>query len=513
MNAAPKARSSTKALNNGIAVPGYPLGLTGGPMRSTSLYLGLLAGLCLLFADIEVINASPGLELQAMGQGLINPRLGDYSDLLISLANTLSFALQGMGLAVLCGFFMALAYRRWWVRAFCAFIRAIHELFWALIFIQLFGLSALTGLLAIALPYAGTLAKIYGELFEETSPEARDNLLKVKSLSAFFYTTFRQAWPALAAYTRYRFECALRATVILGFVGLPTLGFHLESALSEGLYHEAAGLLYVLLLLIASQRWWLRKRLVIFYLLTSIAWLPPSAIFSWQNIVRFFCEDIIPAPLRDGSVNGLASWLSLLWQQQLWPGVSHTFILSQGALLFTALVALLVFPLNSSQFFSSVARRCGGGLLLVGRTLPEYLLAFVALLILGPSMLPAIIALALHNGAIIAHLLARFSEQLSLRDDACKGINRYAYEVLPRLYCQFLAILFYRWEVIVRESAILGILGIATLGFYIDSAFEEFRFDRAALLIFASALLNMTIDAVARFLRRRLHLKTHGEFN
>ena len=30
--------------------------------------------------------------------------------------------------------------------------------------------------------------------------------------------------------------------------------------------------------------------------------------------------------------------------------------------------------------------------------------------------------------------------------------------------------LFYRWEIILRESAILGILGVYTLGFYVDSA-------------------------------------------
>ena len=49
-------------------------------------------------------------------------------------------------------------------------------------------------------------------------------------------------------------------------------------------------------------------------------------------------------------------------------------------------------------------------------------------------------------------------------------------------------------------------LGISTLGFYIDSAFEEFRFDRAFALILASALINLLVDALARALRRRLHL-------
>ena len=480
-------------------------------LRSTSFYIAVIAGICLLLADIEIISPSPWQEFKAMGQGLISPHIVSYAELFNGVANTLSFALQGMAVAVVAGFFLALAYRHWWVRGFCAFIRAIHELFWALIFIQCFGLSPLTGLLAIALPYAGTLAKVYGELFEETSPQPRANLPNSKSLSTFFYTTLPLAWPALSHYTRYRFECALRSTVVLGFVGLPTLGFYLETALSEGLYREAAGLLYVLLLLIVSQRWWFRKALLPVYLLVAVVCLPPSASFNWQTMTQFFTEDIIPQPLRTASGDGIGSWLVFLWQQQLWPGLFNTLVLSQIALFFTALLALLAFPFSSPLFVGPLVRGGSAGLLVIARTLPEYLLAFVALLLWGPSMLPAIVALALHNGAIITHLIAGFSEQVCLRDDTSKGVNRYAFEVLPRLYRQFLAILFYRWEVILRESAILGILGIATLGFYIDSAFEEFRFDRAALLILASALLNMAVDTLARYLRRRLHLVTTAD--
>ena len=145
------------------------------------------------------------------------------------------------------------------------------------------------------------------------------------------------------------------------------------------------------------------------------------------------------------------------------------------------------------------------------RTLPEYLLAFIGLLILGPSMLPAILALGIHNGAIIGHLLGRYTEEFNLRADASRGITLYFYEVLPRIYRQFLAFLFYRWEVILRETAILGILGIATLGFYIDSAFETFRFDVALLLILVSAALNISVDQFARYLRQRLQLKTVPE--
>jgi phosphonate transport system permease protein len=71
-----------------------------------------------------------------------------------------------------------------------------------------------------------------------------------------------------------------------------------------------------------------------------------------------------------------------------------------------------------------------------------------------------------------------------------------------------LALLFYRWEVILRETAILGILGIATLGFYVDSAFADLRFDRALLLILVTAMLNICVDSISRSIRSRLRLQT-----
>ncbi len=162
----------------------------------------------------------------------------------------------------------------------------------------------------------------------------------------------------------------------------------------------------------------------------------------------------------------------------------------------------------SPKFFGRGGRASGHIFLVVVRSTPEYILAYVGLQLLGPSMIPAIIALSLHNGAIIGHLIGRYTEELSLRPDSPKGVNLYAYNILPRVYPQFLAFLFYRWEVILRETAILGILGIHTLGFYVDSAFADIRFDRALFLIIITAFLNMVVDALSRWIRARLRLKT-----
>ena len=139
-------------------------------------------------------------------------------------------------------------------------------------------------------------------------------------------------------------------------------------------------------------------------------------------------------------------------------------------------------------------------------------MAYVLVQLMGPSMLPAILAITFHNGGILSHLMVKTADRVKLRIDASKKrMNRYTYEILPRVYGQFLAFLFYRWEVMMRESAILGILGIFTLGFLIDSAIADDKMDKAILLILITAVLNIGIDTISQLVRKRLKISAKLE--
>ena len=257
----------------------------------------------------------------------------------------------------------------------------------------------------------------------------------------------------------------------------------------------------------ATRRLWARPATVPLLLLASLLVLPAGlpAAHVVANLGRLFGHDIVPVPLRHADLASLApwqataGWLLDLLRGQILPGVLDTLILSQVALVAMGLVSLLLFPLICRRFAGPVGRPLGRALLVVVRATPDYMLAYVLLQTLGPSMLPAIIALTVHNGAVVGYLMGRQADALSYRPDAPAGANLYFYETLPRLYGQFLAYCLYRWEIILRESAIFGILGVTTLGFYVDAAISDLRLDVAIVLILATAALSMSVDApVAR---------------
>lgn len=481
---------------------------TAGRFRKASLWLGLVGVLAFLLADLEITTLSPGTELARIGTGFLTPDFAATEFLWQALANTLAFAFQGVALGVVAGFVLALGWRFRSVRAFSAVIRAVHELFWGLIFLQITGLSPLTGVLAIAIPYAGIFAKVFGEFLEEADARPATALPSGSTwLATFFYARLPLILLPVRTYSAYRLECGLRASAILGFIGLPTLGFHLETAFRQGDYSAGAAILYLFFLLIGTLRWWLHRYLLPLYLGAALWWAPPLSSAPAGTLWRFLSEDIVPAPLRqDGGLEALLQWCLRLASEQALPGLWHTLVLSSAALLLTALLSLVLFPLVSPRFGSPLSRGLGHILLVILRTTPEFLLAFILLLLFGPSMLPGIIALALHTSAIVAWLGGRFTLQWPAPSDGATGLRGYCYEVLPRIYPNLLALLLYRWEIIMRETAILGILGITTLGYFVDAAFAEFRFDRALFLILVSVLLNLGVDAFSRRLRQHLRL-------
>jgi phosphonate transport system permease protein len=303
---------------------------------------------------------------------------------------------------------------------------------------------------------------------------------------------------------------------VLGFVGLPTVGFHLESYFKQGHYAEAAALLAVFYALIGTRRLWARPTTLPALLIVSLFVLPEAigGGSAWTNLLRFLTHDIVPAPLRSNDLTALSTWANLwAWlypivTEMVVPGAWQTLVLAQIALVTMGVLALMLFPLVSRRFAGRIGQPAGRALLIVVRSTPEYVLAYVLLQLLGPSMLPAIIALAVHNAGIVGYLMGRHADTLEYRLDAPSGINLYAYEVVPRLYGQFLAYMLYRWEIIVRESAIFGILGVATLGYYVDAAISELRFDVAVVMILATVLVSAAIDGLSRWLRRSLHIST-----
>ncbi|PXW98056.1 phosphonate transport system permease protein [Sphaerotilus hippei] len=152
------------------------------------------------------------------------------------------------------------------VRALLIVLRSIPELVWALVFVRVVGLGPTSGVLAIALTYGGMLGKVYGEILESGEAHPTEALLRngCGRLQAFFHGLLPQNAAELTSYTVYRWECAIRSSVVLGFVGAGGLGQQMDGSMKMFNGGEVATMLLVFVALVAladRTSGWLRRSL------------------------------------------------------------------------------------------------------------------------------------------------------------------------------------------------------------------------------------------------------------
>ena len=263
--------------------------------RSWTLVVSLLLLSCLFFFAMDIfgdgVDGNAKEQFRRFLAGAFSPTLTSeaaqghalFPELIDATKRTVLVAFAAMSLAVLGGFILGcLASEAFWpldpvvmespkrkfvrcflrpffliaIRTLMALTRSIHEMFWALLGVAVFGLSITCGIFAIAIPYAVTLGRIYAELLDETERDAADALRDcgARSMGIFAFGLLPRAASAMLSYTFYRVDCALRSSAILGFIGFPTLGLGIRSAVKYNFFREAWTFLYVLIfLLIATE--------------------------------------------------------------------------------------------------------------------------------------------------------------------------------------------------------------------------------------------------------------------
>jgi phosphonate transport system permease protein len=152
------------------------------------------------------------------------------------------------------------------LRLLLVVLRSIPELVWALVFVRVVGLGPTAGVLAIALTYGGMLGKVYAEILESGELHTTETLLRngCGRLQAFCFGLLPQNAGELISYTVYRWECAIRSSVVLGFVGAGGLGQQLDSSMKMFAGGEVSTILLVFFGLVAladRTSTWLRKPL------------------------------------------------------------------------------------------------------------------------------------------------------------------------------------------------------------------------------------------------------------
>ena len=144
----------------------------------------------------------------------------------------------------------------------------------------------------------------------------------------------------------------------------------------------------------------------------------------------------------------------------------------------------------------------------ISRAVPELVWALILVFVFTQGTLPGVIALAIHNGGILGKLGSEIVEGLdtrpmrALRSTGAGRMQVLLYGVLPEALPKFITFLFYRWEVIIRTTIIVGFVAAGGLGAEFRLAMSHFKYTEVTLILFWYLALVLFVDVAAAWLRR-----------
>ena len=525
---------------------------------SAARFAALVCAVLVLWPMLRISGFEPSLlvdpqNLRTMGgflSGFLPPETGAefLGYLWRATLETLAIATAGIALAMLIAVPMAILTTRalcvaeigpgpdlmlartlhYGLRALLTVLRGIPELVWALVFVRVFGLGPAAGVLAIALTYGGMLAKVYSEILESGDTRGAQALLMAGTgrLQALLYGLLPGSAQELTSYTVYRWECAVRASVVMGFVGAGGLGQLMDQAMKMLNGGEASTILATFLLLVLGADRLssaLRQMLLnsgtrgkpagvgaagaVFgcTLVVASAWS-----FWWLNLGmgELLTRDALRL-ISDFFISFFPPDVSDEWLLRVGYAVLETLAISAiGTLL--AVAAGFALALPSSGRYGAVPAAVVNFLFNALRSVPELVWATLMVLCVGLGPFAGALALALHTTGVLGRLFSQALQNAApaprnaLRDLGANPLVALLYGTLPEVMPQLLAYSLYRWEMNIRMAAILGFVGAGGLGQLLYFNLSLFKYAQASTVIAAMLLLSIAVDAASAAWRRRL---------
>ncbi|RBY94770.1 ABC transporter permease [Blastococcus sp. TBT05-19] len=457
-----------------------------------------------------------------------------------SVLVTVAYAVLGGGLAVLLGAAGALAVARttWGrrragrlvVRGVLAVPRGLHEAVWGLLLLNVLGLDPWVGVLAIALPYGAVTATVFAGILDEVPRGGFDALLAAGAGrgTATLYGLLPQATGSLLSYAFYRLECAVRSAVVLGLIGAGGLGYQLSLSFTSLRWEQVWTTVYALAVLcLAAEAAGRAVRRRAADPRAGAGRDPVLAGAVWAVLVlagwAVWFLALSPATLVSARAREqLGHVLSAAWppatDRDLLAAVLaaavDTVLMSVLAIAFAAFGAVALAGLVARPRSAGPVRRIAGGAvrtaLLLLRAVPPPVWALVLLFVLLPGVLPGALALGVYTLGVLGRLVGEAVEESdqrpreALRAAGAPPAAAWLYGTVPSLAGPVVALACYRWEVAIRDTVLVGLLGAGGIGVLLSASTASFDWPAVATVLAAIVLLGLAVDLLSERARAAL---------
>ncbi len=184
------------------------------------------------------------------------------------------------------------------------------------------------------------------------------------------------------------------------------------------------------------------------------------------------------------------------------------------ATLGTALAVVLSVPVAFLAARNTTLNRAtyalGRFVMVVSRSVDTLIWALIFIIVVGPGSLAGMAAVAIRSIGFVSKLFAEGIEEIDrgqVEAVTATGATRWqvlVYGVLPQVRPVFAGVCIYRWDINIRESTVLGLVGAGGIGWVLNEAILGLEWSRVGLILVVVLAIVIVSEASSAYLRGRV---------
>ncbi|ABM71953.1 putative phosphonate ABC transporter [Prochlorococcus marinus str. MIT 9515] len=368
--------------------------------------------------------------------------------------------------------------------------RSIHEIIWGIILMQIYGINFSVGIIAICIPFIAINAKVISEQLENINIATIESIKQINGIK--FSSLITLVWSpiieTLKNFGLYRLECSIRSTAVLGLFGIGGIGTSIFLSFQTLNFRELWTYLWGLAFLIIISNELLKrinilnfsKNVLIFYLIAIFS----ISLFSLSFFVYFIFNK---NTITFNSINNIFNSNSILFSYDYLKLLFDTIVLS----LFSTGIAISFPPIYLLIFNNKTGIIILKSTSFLFRLIPAPIIILILLMFNNPTISLAATTLGFHNAAVTSKLLLENlhnqdkKEYIAMKSIGVSKRSSWLYGIFVKQARSYLAYCAYRSDIIIRETAILGIIGSVGLGWQLQESLSSFAWEEVLIILFS----------------------------
>ena len=226
--------------------------------------------------------------------------------------------------------------------------------------------------------------------------------------------------------------------------------------------------------------------------------ITPDSILSAPGKIWILISSMFPLDLSQEAIDRIV------------PKVAESLFIAWAGTVIGAIFSFPVSFLAANNTSINTISRLTKQILNIIRAFPELILAFVLLPVTGLGPLTGTLAVGIHSIGTLGKLSSEVIEGIddgpleSIKSSGGSKLNVLFFGVVPQVMPTITSYWLYRFEINLRASAVLGIVGAGGVGAELINQLRFRDFPRAGTVLVVTILMVLIVDTISAAIRKRI---------